>query len=399
MIFTIALIIMNIYLIAVNIKMIGKEIIEPSNNITPINDGSELVSPTDKKLTQEMEVSLPESESIGQRVFPNEDCESSDSRISLQIDLPKIVDEGEDAPPLLSPIKDGNVLGVFDGMGGAGAELYQIDNQKHTGAYYASRIVRDVVEQFSLSNSVFDMDIEVLSNSLKDEIKNGLQRERDMMSVSHSLLVSKMIKTLPTTMAVSYISIKENYWILRVLWAGDSRIYVLTPDRGLCQLTKDDLRIEQDPFQNLYNDSSLNNMVNLSQDFDINSKEYEFTTPCVVIAATDGCFGYYPSPMHFEDLLLGTMALCQSIEEWKLLLIEKLREVACDDCSMSLISNVGEFSILKNIFRERNTFISQELAKIETEINENANNGADKNAAREILEKHWAAYKVSNYPF
>ncbi len=394
---TIALIAINICLIVINIVMISTVIKEYSNNISP--EDTTVVTTASQTMT-EKEEPLFEASSLGQRESPEANDSQPHPIISFTLDLPKIENEGDDALPLLVASEFGFAIGVFDGMGGAGAEVYQEDDQKHKGAYFASRTVKDIVERFVQEGNACDENPEALSNSMKEIIKDGLQKKREALKGSQSLLVSKMVKTLPTTMAISFISNNEDKWNIRVFWAGDSRVYLLTPNTGLSQLTKDDLSIEQDPFQNLYNDSSLNNMVNLSQDFTINCKEYEAELPCIVIAATDGCFGYLPSPMHFENLLLETMYASNSINEWKLMLTEKLKEVASDDCTMSLISNLTEYDTLKSSFNKRYQFLSQEMRDIDDEIKEaNSINEENRNVTKEILEKHWDTYKTTNYLF
>ena len=393
---SIALVVINICLILINIVMIGTVFKEYPNNISP--EKNAIITTVPKSII-DGEEPLFEASSLGQRETPDVNNTRTLPMLSLTLDLPKIDNEGEDAPPLLTSQEKGSVIGVFDGMGGAGAEVYQETEQKHTGAYFASRTVKDIVEQFLQDSTAHDNGTEALSNSMKEIIKAGLQKKRETLKGSKSLLTSKMIKTLPTTMAVSIISNKEDKWNIQVFWAGDSRVYLLNPNTGLSQLTKDDLRIEQDPFQNLYSDSRLNNMINLSQDFTINCKEYETELPCLVLAATDGCFGYLPSPMHFEGLLLETMFASNSIDEWKLKLIEKLKEIACDDCTMSLISNLAEYDTLKNSFNNRYQFLSQEMSVIDDEIRKAANNEKNGNATKEILEKHWNTYKITNYSF
>ena len=372
--------------------MIGTVIKEYPNNIS--SEDTTVITTTPETLCDKEEP-LFEASSLEQRESPDVNDNQHHPLLSFTLDLPKIENEGEDAPPLLTSSENRCAIGVFDGMGGAGAEVYQEVDQKHTGAYFASRTVKDIVEQFVQDSNVYDNGPEALSNSMKEIIKDGLQKKRETLKGSQTLLVSKMVKTLPTTMAISFISNKEDKWNIQVFWAGDSRVYLLTPNT----VTKDDLSIEQDPFQNLYNDSSLSNMVNLSQDFTINYKEYEAKLPCVVLAATDGCFGYLPSPMHFEELLLETMFLSNSINEWELMLTEKLKEVACDDCTMSLISNLTEYDTLKNSFNKRYQFLSQEMRDIDDEIREATKNEENRNVTKEILEKHWNAYKTTNYLF
>lgn len=375
--------------------MIGTVISEYQKDIS-VEDTS--INTTNGSVLNDKENPLFGADCSEQRESPGANDSQPQTPLSFSFDLPKIENEGEDAPPLFKLLDNGYVLGVFDGMGGAGAEMFWEEDQKHTGAYFASRTVKDIVEQYVLNENPYGIESLALSNALKEKIIAGLQAKKDTLKGFQSSLISKMVKTLPTTMAVSFISNEEGKWKIRVLWAGDSRIYLLAPVTGLSQLTKDDLSVEQDPFQNLYNDSSLNNMVNLSQDFHINFKEYEADLPCVVFAASDGCFGYLASPMHFENLLLQTMFACNSIDEWELLLTQKLKEIACDDCTMSLLSNITKFETLKDVFSKRHQFISREMKDMDEEIMNVANNNEDeKNATKAILEKYWNTYKTTNY--
>ena len=312
--------------------------------------------------------------------------------LSITIDMPKIQDAGEDASPLFVRRKNISIIGVFDGMGGAGAEVYYEGEIKHTGAYIASRAVKDIVEQFVAEKDIFEQDnIPII---LKEDIKDKLLKKKEGLTGTQSGLKSRMIKTLPTTMAISGILLNNNRWKIKVLWAGDSRVYLLSPQDGLIQLTKDDLSIAQDPFLNLYNDSSLSNMVNLSQDFIINEKNYESNLPCVVLAASDGCFGYLPSPMHFEHMLLDTMQDSSSIDEWERKLIERLKDVTSDDCSMALMCSDVEYEQLKNNFNDRWLSLYEEIKTINKEINI-----INRNAIKDVCEKHWSLYKQTNYPF
>jgi len=81
--------------------------------------------------------------------------------------LPKIAPHSEDAPPLLVTATDGTnmriVLGVFDGMGGAGSTRAVFADPMQTPesgqiecsqAYFASRVIRNIVQHHVLSSGV-----------------------------------------------------------------------------------------------------------------------------------------------------------------------------------------------------------------------------------------------------
>ena len=70
-----------------------------------------------------------------------------DPTLSFGFNLAKIADQGEDSDPILRDGPDLGLIGVFDGMGGAGGTVYETPDGPRTGAYLASRIARDVVER------------------------------------------------------------------------------------------------------------------------------------------------------------------------------------------------------------------------------------------------------------
>jgi hypothetical protein len=67
--------------------------------------------------------------------------------ISFTFNLGKIPDQGEDADPILRDGRDLALVGVFDGMGGAGGTVYETPDGPRTGAYIGARVARDVVER------------------------------------------------------------------------------------------------------------------------------------------------------------------------------------------------------------------------------------------------------------
>ncbi|MBK7637414.1 MAG: hypothetical protein IPJ13_26350 [Saprospiraceae bacterium] len=112
----------------------------------------------------------------------------------------------------------------------------------------------------------------------------------------------------------------------------------MSPEKGLIQISKDDLKLDNDPYENIENDSPLSNMINLEEDFKLNHKACTFELPIIAIVATDGCFGYYSTPMHFEFHLLNSLMQSNVEEEFKNKLIDELGRVSGDDFSLSLTS-------------------------------------------------------------
>ena len=86
-----------------------------------------------------------------------------------------------------------------------------------------------------------------------------------------------------------------------MFWAGDSRAYVFDPD-GARQLSTDDLRDPGDALANLRHDSVVSNAMSADTEFHVSYRRVELQAPFLLVCATDGCFGYVPTPMHFEHL-------------------------------------------------------------------------------------------------
>ena len=104
-------------------------------------------------------------------------------------------------------------------------------------------------------------------------------------------------------------------WTAHVFWAGDSRAYVVTAD-GVAQLTTDDLRDPGDALANLRRDSVVSNAMSADTDFHVSYRRVSCDAPFLLVGATDGCFGYVPTPMHFEHLLLRALAGARSTQAW-----------------------------------------------------------------------------------
>lgn len=333
------------------------------------------------------------------------------------IDIPKKEHFGEDAPPiyLSATNQTKSMIAVLDGLGGAGSNLYEENGTTHTGAYIASREVRNTIFNY-FKNNIEKDDFEITPNvikELKQQIKIELSDKLKIQKFEQSKLKSSLIRTFPTTLALAMTTKKTDFCEIDLLWAGDSRVYLLNSTDGLIQLTKDDLKIDNDAFENIENDSPLSNMIHLDDDFTINHSLQKENTPFFIIAATDGCFGYYPTPMHFENLLISSLLSSNSENDWKEKIINELKNISGDDFSLSLkyVANSDvPFGEIKESFRSRNEILYQgymsDINKMETELNDlrNQENALLEKIAhcereRKYLHKSlWDKYKTTNYP-
>lgn len=270
---------------------------------------------------------------------------------------PKKRDAGEDADPLCLARKDRTwgVVGVFDGMGGAGARKYvhKDTGEEHSAAYWASRIVKSSVEVLLNERPIGKDPIEYIEDNLHNAIVEQLN-DAIVNFPSASTTMSKMIRKLPTTLALCMFKVEDDFVDIRCYWAGDSRVYLLNKN-GVTLLTIDDADApDGDPFSPANMDLAMNNTVCQDREFKINKSflklKLEKDNPFVLIPCTDGCFGYYKNPIEFESMLRSQLLNSNDEEHWS----EKIKKaivdnIQQDDFSMCIISlGVNSFVELKN---------------------------------------------------
>lgn len=256
---------------------------------------------------------------------------------------------GEDSNPILLCYDDKVVTGVLDGMGGAGgAECISDYGENHTKAYVGSRIIRDAIEKLITSspNIIYASEFK---ESLKACIIARYAEEHEKYPPKSKGLRSALIKEYPTTLALACVYHNEQGYIIDSYWSGDSRNYIWT-EKGLFKITIDDLKGNLDPLQNLHEDAPMSNCIQADAPFDINHNVitgFSQKDKFIVISATDGCFGYYPSPMDFEKILHESLKYSNNVDEWKEKLNKAFAYVTADDFSYS-IATVG-FKSFKDI--------------------------------------------------
>ncbi len=277
--------------------------------------------------------------------------------ISFGFNLGKIPDHGEDSDPVLRDGPDLGLLAVFDGMGGAGGTVYDTEDGPRSGAYLASRIARDVVEQRMLQILVPDWNLkgEAAAEDLRRSVQKALQEHLSDLKAPKSGLRSRLLRALPTTMAT--IALQRAHrsrsgWLCHVFWAGDSRAYAVEPD-GARQLTTDDLRDPGDAMANLHHDSVVSNAMSADTEFRVNYRCVELSAPFLLICATDGCFGYLPTPMHFEHLVLGSLVDAGSTDAWSDTLQRQISAVTGDDAAMAVMAVGAGFDDLRSLYAPR----------------------------------------------
>lgn len=257
---------------------------------------------------------------------------------------PKIPKHCEDAPPLCFTPFDGKTgatyLGVFDGMGGAGAGRADLESKEDrprlemTEALLASRLAR-----LTLSKQIaggFSADRHITREALINKLGEAA---RHLKLESKSRIRGTLTKRLPTTLALSQViteSQGERGPRSRIVtwWAGDSRAFLLTPSDGLSALTSDHVRGD-DQLDQLRSDPPIENVVNHTVEFKIDESVTTVEGPFVLLLATDGVFGYLPSPGFLEWGLLD--ALCGRNEEVADAFADFCASYAADDVSAVIL--------------------------------------------------------------
>ena len=258
--------------------------------------------------------------------------------------------KGEDSGFEMYNIKAG-ICSVCDGCGGSGFML----RNNMTDAYFASRATQDACKLWFLHNcehkAIWDI------TYLKKLIKSYLKECRKYIGEPPVHISGSMVKSLPTTLAGIVCWTERGNLIIKHFWAGDSRNYLLDIN-GLCQISVDDSQC-QDAMENLIRDATPTNVISADKEFVIHSKTIEFSQPCIVFSASDGCFAYLTSPMEFEFLLLRTLHDADNVDMWETNLREEMSNVAGDDQTLALSAyGFHSFSDLKSYYAKRYQYMN-----------------------------------------
>jgi serine/threonine protein phosphatase PrpC len=323
--------------------------------------------------------------------------------VSFKFCTAKVAGEGEDADPILRVGPNLGLLGVFDGMGGAGGRVYDTPDGRHTGAYIASRFARNVVERLMLEliKPEWDLDGAATAAELQRVLASSLAARLAELKAPETSLRSKLVKALPTTMTLAVlqrIDPAADRYACHLFWAGDSRAYMADPEAGLMQLTADDLRSGGDAMRNLTDDSAMSNAISADTEFHINHHQVELQAPFLLLCATDGCFAYVRSPMHFEQLLLSSLQAARDLADWQRALEAAVTAITGDDAALALLGLGTDLPGLKRLFKDRAAELRRRyidpLDDLEGEVQRAEQELAGLRARRAALGAElWGAYK------
>ncbi|MEV6025033.1 serine/threonine protein phosphatase [Streptomyces sp. NPDC052036] len=265
--------------------------------------------------------------------------ESVEGLLALSVWTERVPHRGEDAEPFVAHHWAGGqgLLAVFDGSGGSGsASVWQApDGTPRTGAWVGARVAR-------LATDCWFREVATGGEpAVPESLREYLQYFLAFAPQRRSKIGGTMRRLLPTTLAAVHYRLRDTpvgqEVELQPLWAGDSRAYVLQPQLGLRVLTRDHTR-ESDALELLRTDPPMTNLVSADREFEIDSRRLACRLPCVLVAATDGFFGYVHTPADFELLLLRTLHEARHEEEWADLIRREVQAYTADDASLAVLA-------------------------------------------------------------
>lgn len=305
--------------------------------------------------------------------------ESLDALFCAQ--APAIPNAGEDSFCCLRQ-ENSAIVAVFDGCGGLGSRKYP-GFRDHTGAWVASRLVCGAVHDWYREHDTeaWENPLE-LTESLNRYLKMGL--EKGPIYGNNQLRIrGSMVRDFPSTLAMALARYEGEELALYVVWAGDSRVYLLD-SLGLAQLTADDSEV-QDAFENLTNDGELTNVLSSDGNYQLHCKRLTLKEPTLVFASTDGCFGYIPSPMEFEYTLCRSIMEVRSVKDLRDKLREEFIKTAGDDLALSCMSFfAGSYRGIRELAAQRAEILEKDyIGPLEQ----------DRNAAAQLWEEYRRDYE------
>lgn len=277
---------------------------------------------------------------------------------------------------------EAGIMGVFDGCGGLGSNICGMISEK-TEAFVTSRAVFSALRDWFYANAAsgYRWDTE----DLRKRAIAKLELCRKHAGTPEVMLRGSLVRPFPSTIASVAFRPGEGELLTCHVWAGDSRTYVLDQD-GLGQISRDDIK-GADAMQNLSRDSALKNLISVDQRFVLHRAELAVTQPCILFCATDGCFGYVPSPMAFECMILSALEGADNVDGWQKSLSDSISSQAGDDQTIAVAAfGFDSFAQLKQYYAQRYHTIQEIVAKFDK---------ADSAEQQQL----WETYKPNYYRY
>lgn len=248
---------------------------------------------------------------------------------SLTIVLETHPNQGQDANLWLS--YGGSLLmAVFDGMGGRSGLIGDEQGARiasHSARQSAVSFFKELEKKGKKLDKTNCIGLQQLIQQDLKRIKNEADKNAVKKSRVKGFKDTLQKDKLATTLALVSISLSQDssdIIDLDLAWMGDSRIYFLSSQKGLQQLTKDDLAEYKDAFHSVLEAGSPMSQYltpDMGADGTINFKCVQIKDPGLVIACTDGAFdGLYP--WQVEYIILYYLNKSNNLKEWEEELIQ-----------------------------------------------------------------------------
>lgn len=210
-----------------------------------------------------------------------------------------------------------NFAVVCDGLGGSGNTPLIYGGSKYTEAHIASTLCCAAVKDF-FNDFVADEYSEFLNDNRDPNERREFLEEMVYALREHieEYMTNKCIendvdmdsiKALPTTLALAVYCETEEGMEVTAIWAGDSRVYTLSPTGGLQQLSRDDTVAEEFDANEQIGTCQMTGCVTLTSPFELNFLHYQFekTDNRFIFCCSDGCYDGLKSIMLLEYILLS----------------------------------------------------------------------------------------------
>jgi serine/threonine protein phosphatase PrpC len=278
--------------------------------------------------------------------------------LSLSIEVS--TGKGEDKDLVYDDNSEFITMAVFDGLGGRSAGFDGMTGGQ-VASSEASIICKQILKQW---NPVLTQDTAIdiqqrICQSLRSLVESKMSKSR----LSGTLTGKRLCTTIALASVAKEIDPNNNSCEVKLAWMGDSRIYFLSPNHGLQQLTVDDLEVDKDAFQMIREDPPMSQYLtaDIPTKWQIHFVEEKLEERGCILVCTDGCFQYLPSPWDFENLLLQTLHDSQTISAWQELLAQRYQEIKQDDISLILYPiGFSSFEDLKQSYQPRLQNLIQE---------------------------------------
>ena len=268
--------------------------------------------------------------------------------------IEKIVGRGEDAKPLARDEVGFRIVGVFDGLGGAGSG--QVDtgnNVLRSEAAIAAELAKTVSWYFfsNLPNDPIDYPIESIANKLKISLQAGFRDKSKSLNRVPTKLKSSMFKCLPTTLAIARYIVDGQKTRLQVFWAGDSRVYRINSEGQLKCLTRDDCNHPRGTYALDYlasnGDAPMYNCISASDKFEVRCLEIIGGDNWAIFVCSDGLFSAFLDHSEFELAILSAIVGKKTYKE----LVSEITNNRTDDVSAAFIDFDLDETVKSNIQR------------------------------------------------